>query len=187
MTPTRRLPVLAVAVAAVALCAGVAYGDRPGVSKAMIFAWGEEFGGKIRAIDKEWPFSFVDPPCAYSVDNFGILMTSEISLATGYGPTMFGPVRPEQIKDHHHKVLERLPLLREQMKVALFDGAARFGPLDENERLAVAVTVYHFVWEDTTELPSQIVMQGTKKSLLEARTKTVEQGRDRAVLVKETY
>ena len=51
--------------------------------------------------------------------------------------------------------------------------------------LAVAVTVYHFLWEETTDIPSQIVMQGTKKALLEARTKTVEQGRDQALQMKE--
>jgi hypothetical protein len=84
-------------------------------------------------------------------------------------------------------VEERLPLLREQMKLALFDGAARFDMLDDSDRLAVAVTVYHFAWENTTGIPSQIVIQGTKKALLEARAKTKEQGRDQAFQMKEMF
>ena len=114
-------------------------------------------------------------------------MASEISLVPGYGPTMFGPLNKDQILLHHRKVIARLPVLREQMKLALFDGATRFDSLDDNDRLAVAVTVYHFAWEDTTEIPSQIVMQGTKKALLEARAKTQEQGRDQPFLMKEMY
>ncbi len=184
----RRIHILAVVLGAVALCGGVAYGDRPHVTRAMEVAFEKQFVGSVlAATKKDLPFTFIDPPRAYYVDNFGIMMTTEMSLVPGLGPTMFGNISNDQIQLHHHRVIERLPLLREQMKLALFDGAARFEALDGDERLAVAVTVYHFAWEDTTDIPSQIVAQGTKKALLEARAKTQEQGRDRALEMKELY
>ena len=182
----RRLPILTAVLAVIALCAGAAYGDRPHITKVMLAAYERQFAVSVLSAGKDSAFTLIDPPRAYYVDNFGILMASEISLEPG-GPTMFGLLTKEQIQLHHHKVTERLPVLREQMKLALFDGATRFEELDANERLALAVTVYHFVWEDTTGVPSQIVMQGTKKALLEARTKTQEQGRDQALQMKELY
>jgi len=183
----RRIHILAAALWTIALCAGAAYGDRPHVTKAMLTAFEKQFVGSVLSATKDSAVTFVDPPRAYYVDNFGIMMASEISLVPGYGPTMFGPLNPEQIQLHHHKVTERLPVLREQMKLALFEGATRFDALDDNDRLAVAVTVYHFAWENTTGIPSQIVMQGTRKALLEARPKTQEQGRDQAFEMKELY
>lgn len=183
----KRTQILATVLAAIALCAGAAYADRPHLAKAMLTAYEKQFAVSILSAGKGSAFTFVDPPRAYYVDNFGILMASEISLVPGYGPTMFGTIGKDQIQIHHHNVTERLPVLREQMKLALFDGATRFDMLDGDDRLAVAVTVYHFAWEDTTGIPSQIVMQGTKKALLEARAKTQEQGRDQAFQMKELY
>jgi len=183
----RRLPILAAVLAAIALCAGAAYGDRLHITRVMMAAYEKQFAVSILSAGKDSAFTFVDPPRAYYVENFGILLASEISLVPGYGPTMFGGVSEEQIQLHHHKVTERLPVLREQMKLALFDGATRFGALDGDDRIAVAVTVYHFAWENTTGIPSQMVIQGTKKALLEARAKTQDQGRDQALQMKETY
>lgn len=181
----RRLPVLAAFLIVLAVGAGAAYGALPHLSRAMLADFERQFSVKILAPVKDSAFTFVDPPSAYYLENFGVTMSSKISLVPGYGPTMFGMMSPEQIQTHHRKVLERLPVLRERMKLTLFDGASHFEGLDDNDRLAVAVTVYHFLWEETTEIPSLIVIQGTKKALLEARTKTVEQGRDRAVQMKE--
>jgi hypothetical protein len=184
----RRPQVLAAVLSAIALCSIAAYGDRPRITKAMMTAYERQFAGGIISASKEPPsFTIIDPPRAFYLDNFGIMMTSEISLVPGITLTMFRVVDKEDIQVHRRKVMERLPVLREQMKLALFDGATRFDTLDERDRLAVAVTVYHFAWEDTTEIPSQIVMQGTKKALLEARAKTQEQGRDQALQMKEMY
>ncbi len=183
----KRLPILASVLVAVSVGAGAAHCARQGLSRALLADFEKQFSTKILVPVKDSAFTFVDPPSAYYLDNFGVTMSSKISLVPGYGPTMFGMMSPEQIQTHHRKVLERLPVLRERMKLTLVDGATHFEGLDGNERLAVAVTVYHFLWEETTEIPSQIVMQGTKKALLEARTKTVEQGRDQALQMKELY
>jgi len=184
----RRLQILAAVLTMIALCSVAAYGDRPQITKAMMTAYERHFAGSIVSASKELPpFTIIDPPRAFYLDNFGIMMASEVSLVPGITLTMFRVVDKEDIQAHRRRVIERLPLLREQMKLALFDGATRFDALDGNDRLAVAVTVYHFAWEDTTEIPSQIVMQGTKKALLGARAKTQEQGRDQALQMKETY
>lgn len=183
----RRLSILIAALAAIALCAGSAYADRQHITKAMMNAFEKQFAVSIVSASKEPGFTFIDPPRAFYLDNFGIMMASEISLMPGFGMSMFRTINKDEIQVQHHKVLERLPLLREQMKLALFDGATRFDTLGGDERLAVAVTVYHFAWEDTTDVPSQIVVQGTKKALLEVRTKTQDQGRDQALQMKEIY
>jgi hypothetical protein len=183
----RRVYILAPLLIAFALCAGAVYGDGPHLTKVMLSAFQKQFATSVLSATKDSAVTFIDPPRAYYLDDFGIVMTSEVSPVPGYGPTIFGPLNKDQIQLHHRKVIERLPILREQMKLALFDGATRFQTLDSNDHLAVALTVYHFAWEDTTDVPSQIVIQGTKKALLEGRTKTQEQGRDQAVQMKELY
>jgi hypothetical protein len=179
--------ILAAVLAAIALCAGAAYGDRPHLTRAMLTAFEKQFALSVLTATKDSTVTFIDPPRAYYLDNFGVMMATEMSLVPGYGPTIFGALSKEQIQLHHHKVEERLPLIREQMKLALLDGASRFDALDGNDRLAVAVTVYHFAWENTTGIPTQIVMQATRKALLEARAKTQEQGRDQSFEMKELY
>ncbi len=181
----KRVHILAAALATIALCAGSAYGDRPRLTRAMLTAFEKEFTQSVLTATKDSTVTFIDPPRAYYLDNFGVMMATEMSLVPGYGPTIFGALNKEQIQLHHRKVIARLPVLREQMKLALFDGATRFESLDSNDRLAMAVTVYHFAWEDTTDVPTQIVIQGTKKALLEARAKTQEQGRDQVFEMKE--
>ena len=73
----RRIHIFAAALAAIVLCAGAAYGDRPRLTKAMLAAFEKQFAANVIAATKDSTVTFVDPPRAYYVDIFGILMASE--------------------------------------------------------------------------------------------------------------
>ena len=104
---------------------------------------------------------FVDPPRAFYVDRFGVVMTSVATLGPGFGIGMFrGAPDATELATYRGKMLQRLPVLRQQMKAALLESAQQFRSLKEEDRLAVAVSVYHFAAEDTQGIPSQIVIQG---------------------------
>jgi len=113
---------------------------------------------------------FIDPPRAFYVDRFGVVMTSVVTLEPGFGLGIFrGAPSRSELADYRGRVLQRLPLLRQQMKDTLLESAQRFHSLKDDDRLAVAVSVYHFEPEDTQGIPSQVVIQGAHKVLLEAK------------------
>jgi len=45
--------------------------------------------------------------------------------------------------------------------------------LPANEKIAVAVSLFHFAWEDLTQLPRQMVMSAVKSVLSEAKSGTL--------------
>ena len=51
------------------------------------------------------------------------------------------------------------------MREMLAASAASLTALPADNQVAVAVTLFYFSWEDRTGLPSQILMQASKKSL----------------------
>ena len=73
--------------------------------------------------------------------------------------------------------------MKETMKTSLLETAGALSDLPDEDRVAIAVTVYHFEWEDTADVPSEIVVQGKKKDLLAARTDASL--RDKAIELKE--
>jgi hypothetical protein len=140
------------------------------VTRALLASFEKDFLVRMKAAWKVDSTLFVDPPRAFYVDRFGVVMTSVVTLGPGFGMGMFrGAPGAAELADYRGKVLQRLPLLLQQMKDALLESAPRFRSLKDGDRLAVAVSVYHFAEEDTQGIPSQIVIQGAHKALLEAK------------------
>jgi hypothetical protein len=140
------------------------------VTRALLASFERDFFSRMRGAWKIESQLFVDPPRAFYVDRFGVVMTSVVTLEPGFGLGLFrgAPTRAE-IADYRGKVMQRLPLLRQQMKDSLLESAPRFRSLKDDDRLAVAVSVYHFAPEDTEGIPSQIVIQSARKALLDAK------------------
>jgi hypothetical protein len=166
---------ISVGILGVALAAGptIAAADAGGegpVTRALLASFEKDFLVRMKAAWKVDTALFIDPPRAFYVDRFGVVMTSVVTLEPGFGIPLFrGAPNPAELADYRGKVLQRLPLLRQQMRDTLLESAPRFRTLKENDRQAVAVSVYHFEPEDTHGIPSQIVIQGGYKALLEAK------------------
>jgi hypothetical protein len=65
------------------------------------------------------------------------------------------------------------------MRQLLMASAASLENLPPNEQVVLAVSLFHYSWEDYSGLPSQIVMQADRQKLLsnatrEAAIRTVE-------------
>jgi hypothetical protein len=162
------------------------------------FALEKQFTERALALWGDDRYMFFLQPQAYFVDHFGILLTTGLNIAPGPLPLMIfrGPITKQEIATRKRIVLGRMPKFREFLKSELMDAAAMFPGEPDTDRLSIAVTIYHFTWEDTADIPTQIVAQGVKKDLLGAKEyaerqkksrKTVDPARlDQAIEMRDT-
>lgn len=157
------------------------------VDRAQTFELEKQFSQRAMALWGDDRYMFFLLPRAYTVDHFGIVLTSEMNLAPGPAPGLAafgGPITKEQITAHKRLVLQRMPKFRQFLKSELLDAAAMFPGEPETDRVSIAVTIYHFSWEDSSDIPTQIVVQGVKKNLLEAKANPALA--DQAIEMKDT-
>lgn len=165
----------------VALCASAT--EKPRVSRGMLHTAEKSLDSRITRLWDDDPFVLPGPTRGIYLEGYGAVFSVEVNLVTA--PTLL--MRPEmskiEIAHHREKKIERIPQLRAALREALADSAASLDPVPGDEQIVIAVFLSRYGWEDTTGLPSQIMMQGQKKKLLEA--KTSGSGMDAAIHVTE--
>jgi hypothetical protein len=78
-------------------------------------------------------------------------------------------ITKEDIARIHAKKLERLPVLRQSMRDMLLAAASSLDEVPANEQIVVGVSMLYRPEEDRSGLPGQILMQGAKSQLLDAK------------------
>ncbi|HWF45444.1 MAG TPA: hypothetical protein VG168_00440 [Bryobacteraceae bacterium] len=182
-TPSRSPLSVATCIVLCALASAVAMADYSPV-RAQTFAFEKQFSERALALWGDDRYMFFLRPQAYFVDHFGILLTTDLNLAPGPVPLFRGPISKQEIATHKRIVLQRMPKFRQFLKSELMDAAAMFPGEPDADRLSIAVTIYHFAWEDTADIPTQIVAQGVKKDLLAAKANPVLA--DHAIEMRDT-
>lgn len=105
------------------------------------------------------------------VEGFGVIYSTEIDLVATPGISPFHPeFTKEDVARLRQRKLARLPALRKAMRQMLLDTAGSLDGLPPEERLVVGVTLNHRSFENITGIPSQIVMQSEKRTLLDFAT-----------------
>lgn len=120
----------------------------------------------------------------FYLQNYGAVFTAEINLLNTPTVSPFRQTIPKAdvIKVHKRK-LERLPVLKQHMRTALLAIAATLDDVPPGEQIVFGMALFYFSWEDTAGLPSQVLMQGEKRKLID-----VQAGRgnaDSAIEVRE--
>jgi hypothetical protein len=109
-------------------------------------------------------------PNGLYADGVGVVFTTEISLT--YAPMInpFQQTFPPEYKERiRQKELKQVPVLREELKQFLLKSSVTMDTLPANELIVVGVKISHQIWEDKTGVPEQIVMQGQKSKLMDAK------------------
>lgn len=106
------------------------------------------------------------PRGAY-LEGYGAVFTVELNLVP------MGDISPfqkaysaEQKRQLNIRKRQRLEDLTEQAREMLVEAASKLNVVPEGEKVALAVTLFHYNWEDVTDLPSQLVVQAPHKALL---------------------
>ena len=120
------------------------------------------------------PITVVGATRSVYLGGYGAVLSIEVNLV----PTAnLSPCRQsytaEEIRQlNFHKRSSMEPLLLKMREILIQDGTA-LSELAADEHVTLAIKLFHFPWEDRTQLPGQIVMSATRGSLLSGgRVKT---------------
>jgi hypothetical protein len=128
---------------------------------------GLEKGFASSLINEMQIFAF---PSGFYIEGYGVVFSSEVNLSYAQPVNPFQQTfSPEEKAKTHAAELQRLPVLREQMRQLLLKSSVTLDTLPANEQIAVGVKLTHQSWEDKSGFPEQIVMQGQKSKLMEAK------------------
>ena len=118
------------------------------------------------------PFIMLGPTRGIYLESYGTVFTAEVNLVAGPQIGILTPSMTKQsIAEHRQKKLARIPELKKAMAKALADTAAspEMAAVPPDEQIVLVAFLSHFPWEDLTGVPSQIMMQGSKKKLMDAQ------------------
>lgn len=106
------------------------------------------------------------PRGAY-LEGYGAVFTIELNLAPMANVSPFQKAyNDEQKSQLNIRKRQRLEDLTAQAREMLVEAAERLNVVPENEKVALAVTLFHYNWEDLTDLPTQLVVQAPRSALL---------------------
>lgn len=135
-----------------------------------------------RSIDKAFerlypgePYLLLSYTQGVYLEGMGCVYTARLNLAEGPGVNPFRRELPTEVREAlRQKKLDRLPGLRIAMKEMMKNAAMTMDPLPSNERIVLAVSLFHTKDEDTAGLPTQILMQATKSALVAGQAGAIQ-------------
>jgi hypothetical protein len=140
--------------------------DKPPVTRAALVPIEKRIDARLGRPAQEEPYDLLGNTRAVYLEGFGVIFTTEVGLLQIPPITPFNPsFSKEEIRMIHQRKAAKLPLLKQAMREMLAASAASLTALPADDQVAVAVTLFYFSWEDRAGLPSQILMQASKKSL----------------------
>jgi hypothetical protein len=161
--------------------------EKPAVTRAALAAVESSFDGRIQRLGQAEPFDLLGNTRGVYLEGFGVVFSAELSLIVTPSISPFRPsISKELMEKIHQKKLDRVPVLKQAMRDMLVSSAASLGAIPSNEQIAVGVTLFYYSWEGRSGLPSQIIMQASKSSLLDAHLgKSTEAALAAAIRLKE--
>jgi len=140
---------------------------------------------RIQQMTARAPFVLLGTTRGAYLAGYGAVFTAEVNLAPAANLSPFRPAySPKELQDLNRQKREKLGALRTGLRQLLVEQAASLSHLAPHEKIAIVVTLFNFRWEDTSNLPSQLVLQATRQSLLDARQAGPE-ALDKAIEIRE--
>jgi hypothetical protein len=125
------------------------------------------FDHQIEHISIDDPFSLLGPTRGIYVNGFGAVFSTEVNLVASAFASPFRPAyNKEELAKLKQKKLQRLVVLKQQMRDMLVNSAWSLDKTPETDQVVVGVTLFYFSWEDAAGLPTQVVMRASKKVLI---------------------
>jgi hypothetical protein len=104
------------------------------------------------------------------------VFTAELDLVQTPRPLPFQKEIPKEIAAKvHTRKLQNLALLKKAMHDMWVDAASTLTSVPDTEEVVLAVRLFYQLWEDTTGLPTQIIMKGQRKAAVNGSIQTEEQ------------
>ncbi len=177
---------LASALAAPSGAAGATAGETR-VLRAAIKASERHIDERVQQITSRAPFVLLGSTRGAYLAGYGAVFTLEVNLAPVAAVSPFRPAySPAEIQNINRQKREKLSALKAGLRQLLVDQAASLGQVPANEKVAIVVSLFNYNWEDTTGLPSQIVMQAQRQALVDLQARhAAPEAIERAIEVSE--
>ena len=121
---------------------------------------------RYKSLWPDYPADLVGVTRTVYIRGYGAVVTGELNLAPSSGITPFHQtITKDDVARAHQKKVQRMPELRNAMQALLLQTASELHDVPDNEEVAIAVSLFYWVWEDRAGLPDQIVVHASKKAL----------------------
>ena len=118
------------------------------------------------------PFVLLGTTRGAYLEGYGAVFTLEVNLVPVASISPFRPAyTPPEIQNLNRQKREKLTALKAGLRQLLAEQAAVLTPVPATEKVAIVVSLFNFNWEDTTNLPSQLVLQAQRQSLSEIQSR----------------
>lgn len=102
------------------------------------------------------------------LEDFGAVFLFEVNVAPMANVSPFRPAYSEDelrgLNETKRASVDELEKIGLEM---LVEAARRLGTIPPDEQVALVIALFHFTWEDTAGLPSQLVLQARRSLLLD--------------------
>ena len=160
-------PFLLLVIAASAMAS-----DAPRVPRNTLATTERKLDNGFTKLWSDNPFVVLGPTRGVYLEGYGAVFTAEVNLVAGpVMGIMTPPMTKQDIAIHKQKKIARIPELRKALAKALADVAAspEMATVPPEEQIVLVAFLSHFPWEDLDGVPAQIMMQGSKKQLMDAQ------------------
>jgi hypothetical protein len=142
----------------------------PRVTRGALASVEKNFDGRLAYTADA--FDLLGPTRGVYLEGYGAVFSTELNLIVSPNLSPFHPAFSKlEIARIHDRKGQRLPLLKQKMREMLVASAASLENLPPSEQVVLAVSLFHYSWEDYSGLPSQIVMQAERQKLLSNATR----------------
>lgn len=115
----------------------------------------------------ETSMKLIGRPQGGYLEDFGVVFTLEVNVVPMANVSPFNPgYTEEQLLRLNQRKRERLDDLKTLATDILVNEAVRLEAVPRDGQIALVISLFHFTWEKTTGLPSQVVFQAKRDDLL---------------------
>jgi hypothetical protein len=138
------------------------------VSRSSLAHLEKTIDAKVAAIDPDERSLVLGPTRGVYLEGYGAVFTAEVELVPSATPNPFSgqTITKDLVTRLKAKKRLRIDILKQTMRDTLIAAAVPLDSVPVDERIALAVTIPYFSWEDSSGLPRQILMTAPRGVLL---------------------
>ena len=138
------------------------------VTRPMLSAMERMFKARLDSLyTPDELFGVIDSPQSVYIDGFGVVMTTRVNLVEAPGLLLFrGPLRADELISIRQRKIQRVPVLEDAVRQSMVIAAGLMETVPMDEQIVYSVNLFHHPFEDAHGVPSQIVLQASRKTLL---------------------
>ena len=157
-------------LAGAGICAALAIAAAAGVSRVALHAVELSFDKRIQTLSTDIPFELLGSTRGVYLEGYGAVFTTEVNLSQSANISPFQLTIPKEYAAKLRlRKMDRVPVLKRSMQEEMLAMASALDGVPPREQIVVGVTLFYFKWENTGNLPAQIIMQAERQKLLDVQ------------------